>query len=441
MKFLTHGRVRLSVGQSGWVAITNYASVGLFFIASVFSARLLGAEGRGELAAIQNWALFAVMIGTLGIPVAAAYFAGNRPDQSTQVFVTALIILVILALPVTFIMYIVLPQLMPSQDAEVIQNARIFLLLVPIQFTLQLPYYVILGLNRLKLWNIVRLQLPILWLMVFVVGYIQGTLTASFAARGYLVVSFLHGITWMIVMVVVVKGSYRPSSHWIAPLFRYGLPSALGSAPRQLNLRGDQLLMAALMPAEMLGLYVVAVAWSGLLQPMTSAFAQTVFPSLASSHIKADQKAVLRHTLRLSILISVLFGAMMLAVTPLVIPLVYGQDFSQSIYAALILVIASVVAGVNNVLEDAFRGLGIPKWPMTAEIIGLCCTVLLLLVLLPRYQLMGAAVASLISYAAVFVVLAVFLRLWTSESLRHYLLPDQNDLHVALDRFRAMLTL
>lgn len=46
-------------------------------------------------------------------------------------------------------------------------------------------------------------------------------------------------------------------------LLRYGAPSVLSGVPAQLDLRLDQILMAALLPAKQLGLYTVGVAWSG----------------------------------------------------------------------------------------------------------------------------------------------------------------------------------
>lgn len=416
------------------MAITNYTTVGLFFVASVISARLLGPEGRGELAAIQNWALFAVTIGTLGIPVAAAYYAGKRPADTPHIFISAEIMLALLAVPVAIVAYWAMPWLMPNQNADLIQDARMFLWLIPIQFTLHLPYYVILGLNRLSLWNVIRLQLPILWLLVFAIGYAQSTLTPTYAAQGYLVISVLNGVAWLIALLLVVRGAYFPRLLWFSTLFRYGLPSALGSAPRQLNLRGDQLLMAAFLPAEMLGLYVVAVAWSGLLQPMTSALAQTIFPSLAGQHDRKEQERLLRHTLRLTILVSLLAGSLMLVLTPLLIPMVYGQEFARSVPAAFVLVFGALIAGMNNVLEDAFRGLGIPKWPMIAELSGLISTAILLLLLLPRFQLMGAAIASLISYLVICAILIVFLRRWASEPIVSYFVPQTYDAHVLFGR-------
>jgi O-antigen/teichoic acid export membrane protein len=55
-----------------------------------------------------------------------------------------------------------------------------------------------------------------------------------------------------------------------APLIRIGAPVCLSGLPHGSNLRLDQLLMAGLVPAATLGLYAVAVTWSGVMISVTS---------------------------------------------------------------------------------------------------------------------------------------------------------------------------
>lgn len=54
-----------------------------------------------------------------------------------------------------------------------------------------------------------------------------------------------------------------------APLIRFGAPVCSSGLPHGLNLRLDQLLMVGLVPAATLGMYIVAVTWSGVMISMT----------------------------------------------------------------------------------------------------------------------------------------------------------------------------
>lgn len=400
--------LRLS-GVEG-TAIANLVSFGFNIVTSVIAARLLGPQGRGELAAMQNLAMLALTFGMFGIPTAAAYYAGKDPKRANSVFSTAQIILLFLAFPVYLLMYALAPELLSSQSTYVIQGARISLLRVFIHFAGGLPYFMLRGLGRMAIWNGIRVQFSILWLMVFVIGFFSGQISTLFVAYGYLVALLIHDITWMIAMFLTVRGTYTPDFNLAPALFRYGLPSMLSSVPRELNLRVDQLLMAAFLPSETLGYYVVAVAWGSLLSPIMSAFAQTAFPHLTALHHEQAQRELLQQILRRSVLVGLLMIVVLIIGAPIAIPVIYGKAFGASTIAAMVLVVANFVSNLNDVLEESFRGLGKPKWPMVAQIIGLVSTILLLFLLLPRYGLLGAALASMASYILVFLVFVALLR-------------------------------
>ncbi|MBN1919613.1 MAG: oligosaccharide flippase family protein [Anaerolineae bacterium] len=408
-------------------AIANLVSFGFNMVTSVIAARLLGPQGRGELAAMQNLAMFTLTFGTFGIPTAAAYYAGKDPKRANITFSTAQIMLLLLAFPVYILMYALAPELLSSQDTYVIQGARIFLLRVFIHFAGGLPYFMLRGLGRMAVWNGIRVQFSVLWLMVFVIGFFSGQISSLFVAYGYLVAILIHNITWMIAMFLTVRGSYKPDLSLTPSLFRYGLPSMLSSVPRELNLRIDQLLMAAFLPSETLGYYVVAVAWGSLLSPVMNAFAQTAFPHLAALHHEQAQSDLLQKILRRSVLVGSLLISVFVVGAPVVIPAVYGNAFKASIAAAMVLVVAGFISNLNDILEESFRGLGKPKWPMVAQITGLISTILLLFLLLPRYGLLGAALASIASYTFVFFVFVVLLKRETGLSFAVAFVPTSKD--------------
>jgi O-antigen/teichoic acid export membrane protein len=411
-------------------AVTNFVSLGLNTLASVIAARLLGPEGRGELAAIQNLAFFAVSFGILGIPTAAAYYAGKSPKRVNTIFLTAQAFLLLLSIPVYVCMYFLAPQLLLSQSEYVIHGARIFLILIFIQFAGCLPYAMLRGLGKLAIWNSMRVQFSVLWLSVFVAGYLSGRVSVLFVVYGYLAAMLFHNITWILAMVSAAKGPYQLDWGLLPDLLRYGLPSMLTSVPRELNLRVDQLLMAAVLPPESLGLYVVAVAWSGLLSPAMISFAQIAFPHLTALRDVKAQRDFLQGTLRKSVLIGALMGIPMMFASYTVITTVYGAAFKASVPASVILVCASFISNLNNILGESFRGLGMPKWPMVAEIVGLIGAIGSLSFLLPHYGLIGAAMASLISYSIVFVIFVVLLGRKMALSFVPTFIPGEQEIRM-----------
>ena len=66
-------------------------------------------------------------------------------------------------------------------------------------------------------------------------------------------------------------------------MLTYGLPCMMTGLPQMLNLRLDQIAMAALLSSRELGLYVVAVAWSGGAAPLLNSIGAVLLPAVAAS--------------------------------------------------------------------------------------------------------------------------------------------------------------
>ena len=82
----------------------------------------------------------------------------------------------------------------------------------------------------------------------------------------------------------------------------------------------------------------------------------------------------------------------------------FGPQFIPALNMAKILLAASLFQGMNQVCGAALRSLGKPGRTSIAEFAGLFVTVVLLVILLPRFGAVGAAVTSIATYCVVFVI-------------------------------------
>ena len=411
-----------------WTAAVNMAATLLGLLTGVMLARILGPEGRGALAAIQNPATILFGVGALGITTAAAYFSGRAPSLAGRLMTTALVALLLWSIPLVAIAYLLMPFLLNAQSASVIHYAQIYLLIVPIQFAAGAPFWVLQGLEEFKLWNILRFQAPVAWLAVIGLTWVLGMVTVGTISLFYLAAMFCVACVFVVLALRRVSPPHQPERARLPALLRYGLPTCLAAVPQQLNLRLDQLLMATFLPADTLGLYVVAVAWSGAFSALLTSVSQVVFPRLAATHAQQVQAETLYRTLRLCVLSAAMLAVVLLALTPLVLPVLFGVVFMSAVPAALVLVVAAGVASLNQVASEGLRGIGAPKLPMVAEFIGLGTTVVMLALLLRRYELMGAAVASLASYLLTLATLVFLIARRTQMSSWKMVIPHREDL-------------
>lgn len=417
-----------------WTASVNIAATVLGLLTGVMLARILGPEGRGALAAIQNPATILFGVGALGITTAAAYFSGRDPSLAGRLMTTALVALLLWSIPLVAIAYLMMPFLLNAQSASVIHYAQIYLLMIPIQFAAGAPLWVLQGLGKFKLWNILRFQAPVAWLAVIGLTWMLGMVTAGTISLIYLAVMICVACVFIVLALRKVPPPHQPEVSHLPTLLRYGLPASLTAVPQQLNLRLDQLLMATFLSADTLGLYVVAVAWSGAFSPLLTSVSQVVFPRLAATHDQQVQAETLHRTLRLCVLSAAMLAVVLLALTPLVLPLLFGAAFMSAVPAALVLVVAASIASFNQVASDGLRGIGAPKLPMVAEFIGLGTTVVMLVLLLRRYELMGAAVASLASYLVTLATLVFLISRRTQVSPWKMVIPRREDLFLLWDQ-------
>lgn len=388
----------------------NIALAVLGLITGSIVARLLGPSARGELAAIQSWAALLTTLGALGIPQAVVFYCGRSATTAGRTLGTGLLILAALSLPLMVLGYLLMPMLLAAQAPATVSAAQLYLTMIPLQFAAGLPLFALQGRSEIAVWNALRFVSVIGWLAVVVTAWFTGQTAPQYLAAGNIFVTAFSIIPVWIVATRWLHRPFAPAKSLVRPLIHFGLPAALANVPLVLNLRIDQLLMAAFLAPEVLGLYAIAVAWSSAISTLLGAVGNVTFPRLAAAENPDKAAQSLVRITRMSVALSLSLVGVFLVCSPLAIFILFGQSYLPAIPAAMILVIAAGVAGLNQVLEDGLRGAGQPAQVMFAEVAGLFVTVLLLMILLPSYQLVGAAIASLVSYLVVTAVLSVRIR-------------------------------
>ena len=406
---------------------TNILMALLSVMTGSLAARLLGPDGRGELAAIQMWTGFLAGLANLGLPQALTFYAAQFPARAGQSLGSAICLNVFASFPFMVLGYALIPTVLSAQSASVIAAARCYLLLLPVQAVESMPYHVLRGRSDFAVWNALRMAPGISWLALLVFGWLTDRSAPSFFAMAYLVAVAVLCFPNLYVVRRRLAGSLRPDPQQWRPMLRFGLPTMLSGVPQVLNLRLDQMLMAAFLPVQTLGLYVVAVTWSAAVVQLPNALANVILPRTASQRDIADQRIVFAQGSRLGVLCAITVALGIAVVTPWVIPVLFGPRFAGAIPVAWVLIPAAAVSALNMILEEGLRGLGHPTAALSAETAGLAVTALALLILLRPFGIMGAAVASLLGYSTVALTLIVSSSRVTGLSVATLLCPSRQD--------------
>ncbi len=239
---------RRSLGSSMAITITGSGLTSVLWLASgMLAARILGPQGRGELAAIQTWGLFLATFALLGMPDALVYFASREPDRIASHTVSAVLLALVGGIPLLGLGYLAMPILLSAQKAPVVAEARFYLLVGVTAMVGQVPLNALRGRSDFFVWNALRLVGTILGLVPLVLAWLFNHRTPEYVATMHFVFwGALYSAVILCVLVWRVPGPYRAELGDWQPLLSLVLPSFVTVLPQNLNLRLDQMLMAAI---------------------------------------------------------------------------------------------------------------------------------------------------------------------------------------------------
>jgi O-antigen/teichoic acid export membrane protein len=386
-------------------ALANGLLGAIGVVTGVIAARWLGPAGRGELAAIQMWPSLLASLAMLGLPDAVVYFCARHPLESKRYLVTAMVITLAVMPIFALTGYALIPRVLSAQSPRIIHGARMYLILMPIYALVGLPYQLLRGVQRYRLWNVMRLAPPFIWLGVLLAGMSLGITDPVRLTTTFLVLLAVAGPALAWIVWRHAEGPIAISRETVTNLVRFGAPSATATLSQFFNLKLDQMMVAAMLPARDLGVYMVAVSWGTCIPMISSALAMVVSTQIAAVTSASERNQRFSRGVRNGTWMIACAVVLLGAATPVGIAIVFGSAFQAAVIPAAILVIASGTNALNGVLEELLRGFGRPGATLVAESVAVAVGLPVLLLLVPRFGLAGAALASLIGYLSGTVVL------------------------------------
>lgn len=404
----------------------------LTVIQGILSARWLLPQGKGELTAVMLWPTMLVAVGSLGLGDAMAFHTTQTAGtDGRRLSAAALWIALTLSGVLVGAGYLILPVVLGRYDPSIIQTSKLFLWYIPPTLvTTGCLAGVLLGKLKLLQYNILRVSVYVTSLSVMIAFYLLGQVSVRNFVVAFLASSW--GALMVAVFFVVARGwiGWRFTFETIASmkkLLTYGVKVHIGSLAGMLNLRLDQLLLSAFLPPSILGLYVVAVSVGSGAGLVASAIAFVAFPRLSNLPSGAGRAQALGRFMRLNLMATAVVAGTLFLGAPWIIRFFFGAAYAESVGLARILILAALPLGSNAILAAGLKAHNLPAVSSRAEVLGLVVTALALLGLLPTFQAVGAAWASLLAYSATFIYMTGQTRRQMNVRLAELFLPGWSD--------------
>ena len=400
-----------------WTFATRVLMIFSSVVAGIIVARWLGAESVGALAVINVAVATIVQLGSFGLPSSNTYFIAQ--DQTH--FRSAAINSLIFALGVGLILALGLsavaslrPDWFGFVSPELIRIAAIS---IPFQLLGLIGLNILLALGKIKEFNLLDLagQSFVLINAMLVLLVLKQGLETLVALNT--VASILVSI--VIALLLVISGKRLVQSKWRADMallrrmIGYGLKFHISILAGAIIIRADLLVVNHFRGAAEAGVYSVASQFALMLMLLPGVIATLLFPRVTSEQDPSGETTCLVSRYTTLIMFLCCLAAVPLS---LLLPLIYGPAFSDATKLLLILLPGVYLMGLESVLVQHFTALGLPRAIPLYWVATLALNLVLVFALVPRYGAQGAAIASSISYAAIFGLVALHFHTSTGRS-------------------------
>lgn len=407
------------------------------FVSGILVNRLLGPEGRGELAAMQTAPLLLATVGAVGMAEALVYHAARRADRSRSLLSAALGVAAVGSAAAIAAGWLLLPFVLRAQSDETLRVARLYLLAMPLLVLLLVAPGVLRARGDFVAWNVWRITSGLLWTGVVVGATVASRSSASLLLYAHAGLLAAAALPMLVAVYRGARGPVTPSRDDVRSLLSFGVPTAGNTIPQLLNLRLDQFLISATRSSTQLGMYAAAVNWCIGITLVMDACGFVLFPSLASIVDPKERLDRFAQSARLGLALAIALAVATAALTPLLFTTLFGEEFRGGIGVALVLSAANGALGYARVLGEGVRGLGEPAIALVGEVCGLIVMAVALGVLLPAFGITGAALGSLLGYSTIAAAIIVRIKQRFGLSSAHLLVVRPSELGRAVGALRS----
>jgi len=403
--------------QIAWTFATRLLMIFNSVVAGIIVARWLGADGVGQLAVINVAVATIVQLGSFGLPSSNTYFIAQ--DQAH--FRAAAVNSLFFALGVGALLALGLSAVASLRSdwfgfisPELVHIAAVS---IPFQLLGLIGLNILLALGKLREFNLLDLAgqsfvliNAVLVLLILKQGLIT-LITLNTAAS--ILVSAIIVVLLVISAKNLVQSRWRADIALLRRMITYGLKFHISILAGAIIIRADLLVVNHFRGAAEAGVYSVASQFALLLMLLPGVIATLLFPRVTS-----EQDARGETTCQVSRYTTFVMFLCCIAAVPfsLLLPLIYGAAFSDATALLWILLPGVYLMGLESVLVQHFNALGLPRAIPLYWIATLALNLVLVFALVPRYGAQGAAIASSISYAMIFALVALHFHTSTGRS-------------------------
>ena len=379
MKFIK----RLFNNDYAFSFINKITSVLIGIITSSLNNRFLGVEGKGEYAFVINIVNLVIIAGNFGFfqsyPNSKRNKMPNITEKYIDVFFTQFLIYVLIATGLSF-----------ACGGNALYICALFL--VPIQ-VLTAQFGMVILVEFFSFNQKLQFVTAFLNLLLTVLVFLFAPRHAVFI-MALLLLRDLFVIVMYLIKTKYIPRPFRVEGKFLRYLFRFGFVAMISAFLLTLNYKADVIMLKFYVDDAQIGLYSVGVMLAEYIWIIPDAFKDVLFSRTA----KDDSIDEIMSSIRINLYVTLfIMGGLVLLGRPF-INLMYGSDFLGA-YGVTCLIMCGVPAMVlYKMTNSLYVANGKQMFYLITLAISAVSNIILNIIFIPMFSMMGAAIASAISY-------------------------------------------
>lgn len=395
------------IANTGWLFIDQIFRLAVGLFVTVWVARYLGPEGFG----ILNYALAFVVLfstfATVGLNSIVVRNIVNEPASTNETLGTTFVLKLFGGLGSLILAYTVISIMRPADATTrwmvaIIATGLVFQAFDAIDFWFQSQIkskYTVYAKNAAFLFaSLGKIGLIIIKAPIIAFAWI-GLLEVIVGSIGLIIVYRINGHSLWQWHINFSQAKKLLNDSW--PLIFAGLAVIA-------YMRIDQIMLGEMIGADAVGIYSVAIMLSGAWHFIPVAIITSVYPAIIEAK-KIDQALYYKRLQNLYDLMALLSISISIPVTIFagnIIALLYGESFADAEAVLSLTIWSGLFVSWGMASSQFLLTENLSTITLYKSLAGAVVNIAFNLVLIPAYGIIGAAIATLISYfvAAFFVV-------------------------------------
>ena len=387
--------------------LTRVSVILIGVVTSIFLTRLLGVEGKGEMAIFLASLAFFSVVFSFSMQSAIVYYVSKNEIDISQLFNS----LILFSSIVGLLFFLLMHTTHRFSDTSIFlhsnRNGLFYEILLSICLSLTLTMNLVKGvfsaMKKFTILNVFQFVSIISGFLIYgFLFFFDGIYIDTSVELIFLVFTAIVVLNFLTTLVYFFRNhKYKINSKFLGKsqvqlLLSFAGIAYIGAIAQFLNYRIDLWFVDYFVGVKQLGIYALASNLSQMLWILPQSIAGIIMP-----HTSSGTDGMLDRTIIISKVVIVICIVILIVsyfiITDVVV-LLYGANFAESGYIFLILMIG-VIPFCMSVLYGSFLS-GIKRVDITSysAVIGVIATLVLDLFLIPKHGAIGAGIASSISY-------------------------------------------